>query len=268
MKNTGLPTWFLSAVVVVVSLGAVPFVGATPMMPDVRLDHWVINFDEEADVPGNLDPNKTNFGLPKARHASIDPAAYTLLSSTMLTEPGEVTMNFAGTDEFSRRMALMCVAVDIQCPDIDFISEDVVVPADASGLASGQRFEYGFAAPNTDYVWANSFYSNTPQNGGSGSLLTNGENNPFPEPFYVGMALSYDFDLAPGESASVTFHLGFEPPEDVGFYLTQSDPLCEGNVYFWSTFSRGTVPDGGMTAWLLAAALTGLYGLRRRLLSV
>jgi hypothetical protein len=85
------------------------------------------------------------------------------------------------------------------------------------------------------------------------------------KPDDVSMALSWDFTLAPGESATIQFVLGLTPPTS-GFYLEQQDPDSVVSVFFSGSLRIGPtgVPENGPTWAFLLTAATGLLQLRGR----
>jgi hypothetical protein len=92
----------------------------------------------------------------------------------------------------------------------------------------------------------------------------------FDGPEDVSMAMGWNFLLAPGETASIVFHLadalpvGAAPP---GFYLTHYDPDSQSSIYLWSSLSirgGGQVPEPGAML-LMGLGLAGVAVMRRRL---
>lgn len=85
----------------------------------------------------------------------------------------------------------------------------------------------------------------------------------------VSMALGWDFLLAAGETATVSFTLSETAPTS-GFYLAHSDPASRETVYFSSALrvdGGGTrVPDGGSAIALLGASVALMAALRRKLI--
>ncbi len=95
--------------------------------------------------------------------------------------------------------------------------------------------------------------------------LDNTNSIPAGSPDDVSMALGWNFVLAAGETASLTFRLTPTAPQG-GFYLTQHDPDSNASIYFSSSlFIRGggTAPEPASLA-LVGAALAALAGVRRR----
>ena len=80
----------------------------------------------------------------------------------------------------------------------------------------------------------------------------------------VSMALGWSFLLGPGETANITWLLSERPPVG-GFYLEQTDPDSQKNIYFSSSLAiSSNVPDGGMSLGMLGAGLFVLYTLKSR----
>jgi hypothetical protein len=80
----------------------------------------------------------------------------------------------------------------------------------------------------------------------------------------VSMAQGWDFALAAGETAEVTFVLASVQPS--GFYLSHTDPDSNTTFYFSSSVDispSGVVPIPG-AVWLFGTALVGLGALGRR----
>ena len=81
----------------------------------------------------------------------------------------------------------------------------------------------------------------------------------------VSFGLGWDFVLADGETAAITFFMS-DVLDTTGFYLQHTDDDAGESVYFWSTLEiRGgetPVPEPG-TLWLFGAGLIAL-GLSRR----
>jgi hypothetical protein len=85
----------------------------------------------------------------------------------------------------------------------------------------------------------------------------------------VSMAQGWDFALAAGETAEVTFVLALMQPTS-GFYLSHTDPDSAETLYFSSSVdisSSAVVPIPG-AVWLFGTALVGLGALGRRFRTV
>jgi len=96
--------------------------------------------------------------------------------------------------------------------------------------------------------------------------LDNSNGVPLSAPDDVSMALGWNFNLAAGETATISFFLGTDIPGS-GFYLAQTDDDSVASIYLSSTLDIGgggtPVPEPG-TFMLLACGLVGLVGWRRR----
>lgn len=100
----------------------------------------------------------------------------------------------------------------------------------------------------------------------SAGALDNANGVPSSAPDDVSMALAWSFFLGADESASVIMNVGPVPPP-AGFYLVQTDPDSDLNLYFSSSLrvSGGqTVPEAASTCGMLAIALGALRIIRRR----
>ena len=78
------------------------------------------------------------------------------------------------------------------------------------------------------------------------------------------MAMAWDFMLAMGEQAIITFAIVDLQPGS-GFFLQHFDPDSDESIYLSSTLSIGPSPIPVPAAiWLFGSGLLGLLGLSRR----
>jgi hypothetical protein len=85
------------------------------------------------------------------------------------------------------------------------------------------------------------------------------------DPEDVSMALGWNFLLGAGQTANVTFRLTTTRPAG-GFYLRQSDPGSQADIYFASGLDirgGGTIPEPSMLL-LLGVGLASIRGRRSR----
>ncbi len=123
-------------------------------------------------------------------------------------------------------------------------------------LAAGQSWEID----EPGFVFGDIF------NNFSAGALDNSNGVPSTSPDDVAMALGWAFNLAAGETASITFTVGQTAPQSI-FYLEQTDPDSQESIYAWSNSKRGggnQIPEPG-TLVLLAAGLAGLAGMGRKM---
>jgi hypothetical protein len=98
--------------------------------------------------------------------------------------------------------------------------------------------------------------------------LDNSNGVPALAPFDVAMALGWNFTLAADEEAEVLFKASLGRP-DHGFYLVQTDPNSQADIYFFSELS---IRQGGgglqvpepSTIILLGSGLAGLFWYGRK----
>jgi len=94
------------------------------------------------------------------------------------------------------------------------------------------------------------------------------KSNGVPTPDDVAMALAWNFILADGESATVSYFLTPVQPTS-GFYLAHTDPDSQASLYFYSTLTiqgggpQPTVPEPS-TLLLFGVGFLGAY-LRRKM---
>ena len=97
----------------------------------------------------------------------------------------------------------------------------------------------------------------------SAGALDNTNGVPVGSPDDVSMALLWDFILAAGGSATVTFSVSGTAPAS-GFYLSQTDPDSAATIYMTTGLSITAQSPPGVSAAsslvLLAAGLTGVAG--------
>jgi len=81
----------------------------------------------------------------------------------------------------------------------------------------------------------------------------------------VSYALSWIFTVGQNETANVYFQTSRDQLSP--FYLVQTDPYSDANVYFSSSLqiSGNGVPDGGATCAMLSMALAGLFGWNKKM---
>ncbi len=83
----------------------------------------------------------------------------------------------------------------------------------------------------------------------------------------VAMAMSWEFLLAPGEQALISFALSDTSPLG-GFFLEHSDPDSQISIYLSSTLGISLSPIPVPAAiWLFGSGLLGLIGFSRRKVS-
>ena len=101
----------------------------------------------------------------------------------------------------------------------------------------------------------------------SAGALDNTNGVPAGSPDDVSMALLWDFILAAGESATVTFSVSETAPAS-GFFLSQTDPDSAATIYMSTSLSITGQPSPGVSApsslVLVVAGLTGVVGAARR----
>lgn len=147
-----------------------------------------------------------------------------------------------------------------------FFNEDF---GSGGALGAGQSFEVD--EPGFGLAYAGDIFFNFLDGALDGAFLQDlvlGEAGNAPED--ISLALGWDFSLADGETAVVSFLLSETQPSS-GFWLSQSDANSEFRFFFSSTLEiRGDeepepvpVPEPG-TLFLLGAALVGGLFVRRR----
>lgn len=90
---------------------------------------------------------------------------------------------------------------------------------------------------------------------------------PASAPDDVSLAMAWNFDLSPGESATLQFSVDTQAPTS-GFYLTHTDPDSRHSLYLSSHLRiEGPpgphLPDGGQSMQLLVGGFGGLVVFRR-----
>lgn len=132
-------------------------------------------------------------------------------------------------------------------------------------LAAGQSFEVdepGYGAEYFGDIFEFNFLDGTLDNAFLQNSTTNEGIDSGNAPEDISLALGWNFSLAAGQTAVVSFLLSDTQPAD-GFWLSHSDPLSEFEFFFSSTLAISggepgpqPVPEPG-TLFLLGAALLG-----------
>ena len=183
---------------------------------------------------------------------------------------GQIDINVAGAGAHT---VICFFDHDIDAADNTFFNE---MGGTGGAPAAGQTWEIdepGFFPPGAPIGDIADNFSNS--NAGTGSLL---DNTNLGGPEDISMAIGFDFVLAAGESAVVSFFLDVVNGAP-GFFLSQADPdsIAAGlngpnQLFFWANLDidQGGGGPGPMpmpepgTIGLLGLGLIGLAGARRR----
>ena len=127
-------------------------------------------------------------------------------------------------------------------------------------LSGGPNFQQSW---EIDDPWNGDIYWNfEDSNDVVGSQLDNFNAVPAGMENDVSMALGWDFVLAAGDTATVTFLLSQMMPAS-GFYLSHTDPDSDATIYFSSSPDSTVIPEP-TTLLLVGIGLAGLVGFGRK----
>ena len=219
---------FLLAMLLFVAFFGVSEVSAL----EINLFDWAFNIDGTLYEASNSDP------LP----GNINASGFDLLSGL-----GTVTITSTGAGSHS---VIAFFDHEIDETINTFYNEYGSVNGTP---AAGQSWEID----EPGYVFGNIYDNFTV------GALDNSNGVPSSAPEDVSMALGWNFILGAGETAYLNLLFSTNAPTS-GFYLVQTDPDSNANLYFSSTLDikSSSVPEPGLL-FLLATGLAGLFGFRR-----
>ncbi len=180
-----------------------------------------------------------------------------------LTGLGFITLTVTGSGS---HFAGLYLDLEIEEPSNTFFNEVGSTSGTRDGRQSWEIDEPGFAGPPDGP--GDIFDNFSGSDATLGSLLDNSVFDAVASPNDVAAALGWDFTLAAGETATVSFTSSQTAPTG-GFYLVHTDPDSNESVYYSSTLritGGGTpTPEGGQSLTLLGLAVIamGLF-LRRK----
>ncbi len=212
----------------------------------------------------------TTLGLNSLQAATYGLFDYAFNINGVVT-PAPGVPGGVNTAAFNSTTGLGSITLSIGTTGNHFVGLFVDHEIDAATNTFFNEFGTAVGAPPAGLSWEidepgfvfGNIYTHFTGSTAGGSLLDNTSAVPPGSPDDVSMALGWNFNLAAGHSATISYFLSTTPPAS-GFYLQQTDPASNASVYFSSALNVNVIPETGTSAWAMGClAVLAVAGVKR-----